>query len=72
MSGTAVVQTLILIAVAAGLGYLVVDSADGWADWVVFGVVICAAIGGAIAVWQRQYPTQGKKRVFTRDSDSNW
>jgi hypothetical protein len=72
VSGTAVVQTLIVLAVAVGLGYLVADSADGWADWVVFAVVVCAAVGGAIAVWNRQYPPQSKKRVFTRDSDSNW
>ncbi len=72
MSGTAVVQTIIVLAVAAGLGYLVMKSADGWADWVVFGVVVCAAIGGAIAVWQRQYPAQSKKRIFTRDSESDW
>ncbi len=72
MSGRAVVQILIVVAVAAGLGYAVMQSADGWADWVVFGVVICAALGGAIAVWQREYPAATKKRVFTRDSDSNW
>jgi protein-S-isoprenylcysteine O-methyltransferase Ste14 len=72
VSGTAVVQTIVVLAVAAGLGYLVMDSADGWADWVVFGVVVCAAIGGAVAVWQRQYPAQSKKRVFTRDSESEW
>lgn len=72
MSGRAVVQILIVVAVAAGLGYAVTRSADGWADWVVFGVVICAALGGAIAVWQREYPAATKKRVFTRDSESNW
>ena len=72
MSGTAVVQTLIVLLVAVGLGYLVIDSADGWADWVVFAVVVCAAVGGAIAVWNRQYPAQSKKRVFTRDSESDW
>jgi hypothetical protein len=70
--GTTVVQFVIILAVAIGLGYLVVDSADNWADWVVFGVIICAALGGAIAVWNRQYPAMSKKRVFTRDSDSKW
>ena len=72
MSGTAVVQTLIIVAVAVGLGYAVTQSVDGWADWVVFGVFCLAALGGAIAVWQRQYPAATKKRVFTRDSDSQW
>jgi hypothetical protein len=70
--GTVVVQWLIILAVAAGLGYAVTRSANGWADWVVFGVIVCAALGGAIAVWQRQYPHVSKKRTFTRDSDSNW
>ena len=72
MRGTVVVQWLIILAVAAGLGYAVTRSANGWADWVVFGVIVCAALGGAIAVWQRQYPHVSKKRTFTRDSDSEW
>jgi O-antigen/teichoic acid export membrane protein len=66
------VQIAIVLAVAVALMYAVTQSADGWADWVVFGVVVCAAIGGTIAVWNRQYPAQSKKRVFTRDSDSRW
>ena len=72
MRGTVVVQWLIILAVAAGLGYAVTKSADSWADWVVFGVIVCAALGGAIAVWNRQYPAMSKKRTFTRDSDSEW
>ena len=72
MRATTAVQTLIVLAAAAGLGYLVLKSANGWADWVVFGVIVCAALGGAIAIWQRQYPAPTKKRTFTRDSESNW
>jgi O-antigen/teichoic acid export membrane protein len=73
VSGTTIIQFVIVVLVAAGLGYAVVQSADGWADWVVFGVIVCAALGAAIAVWNRQYPAQTKKRTFTRDSDeSNW
>ena len=72
MRGRALVQIAIFVVVAAALGYAVLESADGWADWVVFGVVVCAALGGAIAVWNRQYPVQSKKRTFTRDSESNW
>jgi protein-S-isoprenylcysteine O-methyltransferase Ste14 len=72
VSGRAIVGTLIVLGVAVALAFVVAGSADGWADWVVFGVVICAVIGGAIAVWQREYPAQSKKRVFTRDSDSRW
>lgn len=72
MRGTVVVQWIIILAVAAGLGYAVTRSANGWADWVVFGVIVCAALGGAIAVWNRQYPHVSKKRTFTRDSESKW
>jgi hypothetical protein len=70
--GKVIVQWLIIVAVAVGLGYAVTRSANGWADWVVFGVIVMAAVGGGIAVWNRQYPAQSKKRAFTRDSESNW
>jgi uncharacterized membrane protein len=72
VSGRGIVGTLVGLAVAVGVVLVVAGNADGWEDWVVFGVVICAVIGGAIAVWNRQYPAQSKKRVFTRDSESNW
>lgn len=72
MRATAVVQAAIVLIVAVGLGYLVVKVAKGWAGWVVFGVIVMAALGGAIAIWQRQYPAATKKRTFTRDSESNW
>ena len=72
MRGRLLVQILIFAVVAAVLGYALLESVDGWADWVVFGVVVMAALGGAIAVWQRQYPAVSKKRTFTRDSDSEW
>ena len=72
MRGTVVVQWIIILVVAAGLGYAVVKGAHNWASWVVFGAIVCAALGGAIAVWNRQYPAMSKKRVFTRDSESNW
>jgi hypothetical protein len=67
-----VVVTFILLLAAIGGIMLVVRGADGWEDWVVLGVVISAVIGGAIAVWNREYPAASKKRVFTRDSDSRW
>jgi threonine/homoserine efflux transporter RhtA len=66
------VQILIFAIIAAALGYIVVGSANSWGDWVVFGVVVMAALGGALAVWQRQYPAATQKRTFTRDSDSKW
>lgn len=71
--GKLVIQIGIFAVVAAVLGYALLESVDGWADWVVFGVVVLAALGGAIAVWNRQYPAATQKRTFTRDSDSdNW
>lgn len=72
MRGRLLIQILIFAAVAAVLGYALMESVDGWADWVVFSVVVLAALGGAIAVWNRQYPHATEKRTFTRDSDSNW
>ena len=72
MRGRILVQILILAVVCAGLGYALLESVDGWADWIVFGVVVMAALGGALAVWNRQYPAATQKRVFTRDSDSKW
>jgi hypothetical protein len=70
--GKLAIQLGIFAVVAAVLGYALLESVDGWADWVVFGVVVMAALGGAIAVWQRQYPAATQKRTFTRDSDSKW
>ena len=72
MRPSIVVQTVIFLVVAAGLGYLVVQVAKGWAGWVVFGVLVAFALGVAVAQWQRQYPAATKKRRFTRDSDSQW
>jgi hypothetical protein len=72
VSGRAIVGTIIVLGAAIAGVWLVAAGADGWEDWVVFGVVICAVIGSAIAVWQRQYPAATKKRTFTRDSESNW
>ena len=66
------VQVTLFAVVAAALGYAVVKVSNGWADWVVFGVIVSAALGGAIAVHNRQYPWRGKKRAFSRDSQSRW
>ena len=61
------VQALAFAALLAGLAYLVLSSADSWADWVVFGVIALTAFGGAVAVNRREYPTH--KRAFVRSSD---
>ena len=70
--GKLAIQVGIFAVVAVGLGYVLLESVDGWADWIVFGVVVMAALGGALAVWNRQYPAATQKRTFTRDSDSKW
>jgi hypothetical protein len=70
--GSTLVQVIVFVVVAAALGYLVTQVSNGWADWIVFGVIVCAAIGGAIAIFKPDYPAPWKKRRFTRDSSSRW
>ena len=72
MAVPALVQTLIFAAVAAALGYVVVYVADGWGDWVVFGVLVLTVVAYIIALNDRRYPAPTKKRTFTRDPDSRW
>lgn len=67
-----IVQMAVFLLVAAGLVYVVIYVADGWADWVVFGGIVLAAVGVTIAYHNREYPYASKKRSFTRDSDSRW
>jgi threonine/homoserine efflux transporter RhtA len=69
--GKLAIQIGIFVVVAAALGYVLIDNVDGWADWIVFGVVVSAVLGGALAIWNRQYPAATQKRTFTRDSDSS-
>lgn len=61
-----VAQGLIILGVAAGLGYLVVTSADGWADWVVFGAIVMTMYGFAVAVSPRIFART--KRSISRES----
>lgn len=63
-------QALGALAFLAVIAFAGIKLADGWADWVVFGVFVVTFFGFAFAVYQRQYPT--KKRAFTRDPDSHW
>jgi hypothetical protein len=63
-------QALLVILLAAVLAVAVVSVVDGWADWVVLGAILVAAMGIMVAVNRRQYPT--RKRSFTKDSDSKW
>ena len=72
MNARIAIQWAIFLVIAAVLGYLVIQATRGWAGWVVFGAIVLAALGGAIAVWNREYPQMSKKRTFTRDSESKW
>jgi hypothetical protein len=62
------VQIALTIVICAALIYAVVKVATDWSDWIVFGVIVLTAIGAAIAVNQRQYPT--RKRAYTRSSEN--
>jgi O-antigen/teichoic acid export membrane protein len=61
------VQGLSFCLLVAGLAYLVVSSADSWADWVVFGAIVVTALGAAIAVHDRRWISRG--RPISRSSD---
>jgi hypothetical protein len=61
------VQGLSFCLLVAGLAYLVVSSADSWADWVVFGAIVITALGAAIAVHDRRWISRG--RPISRSSE---
>ena len=65
--GNRISQVMIVLGVAIGLGYLVVSSADGWADWLVFGVIVITAYGGAVAIAPQIYAR--RDRTISRTSD---
>jgi hypothetical protein len=67
LTGTRVVQAGGLCLLVAALTYLVVWSADSWADWVVLGVVAVTVFGAAVAIYPRAFPTG--KPSFTRSSE---
>jgi hypothetical protein len=68
VEGRQPVQIALTVVICAALVYAVVKVATDWSDWVVFGVIVLTAIGAAIAVNQRQYPT--RKRAYTRQSEN--
>jgi O-antigen/teichoic acid export membrane protein len=59
-------QGLFLLGVIVALGYLLLNSADGWADWVVFGVIVLTAYGFAVAVSPKIFAR--RKRTISRES----
>jgi hypothetical protein len=60
-------QGAFLVALVAAGIWVVAKVSEGWADWVVFGVIVLTVMGAARAVFFRRYPT--KKRTFVRHSD---
>ena len=66
MTRSSVAQAVAMTGLVAGLGYLVLSSADSWGDWVVFGVLVLTAFGAALAVHHREHPA--RKRAFSRSS----
>jgi hypothetical protein len=69
---SSLVQIVVFLVVIAALVYVVIKVSSGWADWIVFAVIVCAVLGAGMAAWNRQYPYATKKRRFTRDSSSDW
>ena len=65
--GNRISQLMLLVGVVVGLGYLVISSADGWADWVVFVVIVITAYGGAVAIAPQIYAR--RERTISRTSD---
>jgi hypothetical protein len=57
----------VVVAVAALMAYIVITVADGWADWVVLGVIVAGVYGGAVAAHHRIYPSC--RRTFIRHWD---
>jgi hypothetical protein len=62
------VQILAFLLLVAGLAYLVISSADSWADWVVFGVLVLTALGAALAVHEERWGVS-RGRPISRSSD---
>ena len=60
-------QAVAFCLLVVALAYLVISSADSWADWVVFAVLVLTALGAAIAVHDRRWISRG--RPISRSSD---
>jgi O-antigen/teichoic acid export membrane protein len=63
-------QMIALALVFAACVFLVLKVAVNWGSWVVLGVIVVTAIGAAIAIYPRRYPSQ--KRSYTRSSDEKY
>jgi hypothetical protein len=72
MRASVAVQTVVFLIFVGVLVFVLTSVETNWADWIVFGVIVMAAFGGAVAVNWRRYPHANKARRFTRDSESRW
>ena len=63
-----VVQAVAMGGLTAALAYLVISSADSWADWVVFGVLVLTALGAALAVHESRWGVS-RGRAISRSSE---
>ena len=61
-----VAQGVLFAAIVIALTYLVITNADGWADWVVFAVILLAGYGAAVAVSPRLFAR--RKRTISREA----
>ena len=68
--GRNAIQVILVALICAACIYLVFEVAAGWADWVVFGMVVVTFLGAAAAIYPRSYPT--RKRSYTRRSDDKF
>jgi hypothetical protein len=64
------ILTIVVGLICAGCVYVVFSVAAGWADWVVFGMIVVTFLGAAAAIYPRSYPT--RKRAYTRRSDDKF
>jgi hypothetical protein len=64
------IPSIVTALVCAGLIYLVFKVAINWADWVVFAMIVVTAVGAAIAIYPRRYPT--RRRAYTRTSEDKY
>lgn len=65
-------QLIAFFVLVVAVAFVMTRVSTNWANWVVFGVLVLAVLGAAIAVNHRQYPHRSQRRRFTRDSDSRW
>jgi hypothetical protein len=68
MESSRFAQATFLIGVFVVIPLLIVRPlANGWADWVVYGVLVALTFGAFRAIYERRYTTE--KRTFIRRDD---